>query len=240
MKKLLLVITMSSLSMMMYGQKMDFWLDAGFKVQTGLSGLYNSAANSDNSFDLTPTSATKIGGKLGINFNYVGVSFDVMVGEQNGRYQNLDASAPPQPDTEISMNTTDIYVLFRSARNKGYFELGPKMSFVGNVSNSDNSPMLDELYESSALAGVLGFGTYILGPENGRFSGILGLRFEYGFQDIVSDAGSIAGETRQPVNYAGDLSTTNPIFVGLVFEFNWGIGGVGQARCGERSKFMWF
>jgi len=81
----------------------------------------------------------------------------------------------------------------------------------------------------------LGFGTYILGND-GRFSGILGLRFEYGFQDVVTDT----GREGHPVVYTGERSSTNPLFAGLVFEFNWGIGGVGQARCGEKSKFIFF
>jgi hypothetical protein len=97
-----------------------------------------------------------------------------------------------------------------------------------------------DFYQKTPLAAVIGFGTYILGGD-GAFSGILGLRFEYGFSDIVTDAGSASDNVqRQPVNYVGDASSTNPIFAGLVFEINWGIGGVGQARCGERSKFIWF
>ena len=96
-----------------------------------------------------------------------------------------------------------------------------------------------DFYEKTPMAAVLGFGTYVIGND-GAFSGILGLRFEYGFTDIVSELGTPEGVDRQPVNYVGDVSSTNPIFAGIVFEFNWGIGGVGQARCGEKSKFIWF
>ncbi|NNE25981.1 MAG: hypothetical protein HKN09_03995, partial [Saprospiraceae bacterium] len=123
-------------------------------------------------------------------------------------------------------------------------EIGPKMSFIGDVRREDlgTGDTVDpsEFYNSNALAGVLGFGTYVLGND-GRFSGILGLRFEYGFQDLVNADGRMGGEmNRQPVNYVGEASSTVPIFAGIVFELNWGIGGVGQARCGEKSKFIWF
>jgi hypothetical protein len=163
-----------------------------------------------------------------------------MVGSLNGVFQNT--SALGGPDTEVSLNSVDVYVLFRDARKKGYFEIGPKMSFMGDVKTGPKGGtktiVSADLYEKKPLAAVIGFGTYVLGND-GAFSGILGLRFEYGFSDIVSDAGSAEGN-RQPVNYIGDAASTNPIFAGIVFELNWGIGGVGQARCGEKSKFIWF
>jgi len=219
-------------------QKMEFWLDTGAKVQYGATMLYNSAVGDDANWDYTFATSTKVGGKLGLNWDYTGVSIDVMVGKTKGLYQNLNQG----PDREINISTVDLYLLFRNARNKGYFEVGPKMSLVGDVKAGDEgtggTPIASDVYASTPLAGVLGFGTYILGND-GRFSGILGLRFEYGFQDIVTDSGRTEG-MREPVNYTGPAASTNPIFAGIVFEFNWGIGGVGQARCGEKSKFIWF
>ena len=140
------------------------------------------------------------------------------------------------------MNVTDIYLLFRNAKSKGYIELGPKISFLRDITSTDQELVsnVDDFYEDTNLAAVLGFGTYVLGPEDGRFSGIFGLRFEYGFQDLSNELGSPEGTNRVPVPYVGESASTNPIFAGIVFELNWGIGGVGQARCGERSKFIWF
>jgi len=245
MKKLILIISIAAIAISSQAQKMDFWLDTGFKVQTGASLFYNSAIADDDNWDFTFATSTKIGGKLGINWNYTGISFDVMVGKTKGLFQNnstLDA-----PDQQISMSTVDLYVLFRDARQRGYFEIGPRVSIVGDVKNdpvgaASETIVNSDYYNSTPLAAVLGFGTYVLGSE-GRFSGILGLRFEYGFSNIVSDAGSSVERLptdRQPVNYSGDPSSTTPIFAGLVFELNWGIGGVGQARCGEKSKFIFF
>ncbi len=237
MKNTLLLLVAIFCTMQLSAQKMDFWLDAGLKVQTGFTALYNANATEGGEWDNTLATGTKYGVKLGLNFNYVGVSFDIMTGKTRGTFQDIGTTTGP--DREISVNATDLYVLFRSARNKGYFELGPRYSFIGDIRDNDGTPNLNDLYESNNLGGVLGFGTYILGPEDGRFSGIFGLRFEYGFQDLTNDAGKVL-ETRQPVNYSGDSAPTNPIFAGVVFELNWGIGGVGQARCGERSKFIWF
>ncbi len=236
MKRLTILLSMMILTVGMSAQKMDFWLDAGLKVQTGFTALYNANATSGNRFDNTLASGTKYGGKLGLNFGYIGVSFDVMTGSLNSKFQGRNSFE----DREINVSVTDLYVLFRSARHKGYFEIGPKLSFIGNVDDGSSGPELDDRYEDKNLGAVLGFGTYLLGPEGGRFSGIFGLRLEYGFQDLVNADGRVEGDTRQPVPYTGDAASTNPIFVGVVFEFNWGIGGVGQARCGERSKFIWF
>ncbi len=244
MKKLVILLISVFFFCQSQAQKMDFWLDAGAKVQYGGSLLFNGALGDDPNWDYTFTTVTKFGGKLGINWNYTGISLDVMVGKTRGIFQNTDAAMTP--DREVSLSTTDIYLLFRDARNKGYIEIGPKMSLVGDVKNfdkggSEGADVNTEYYNSMPLGAVLGFGTYVLGND-GRFSGIIGLRFEYGFNDIVTAEGgaSSLAENRQPVNYIGDMSSTNPIFAGIVFELNWGIGGVGQARCGERSKFIFF
>lgn len=241
-KTILLALTFFVITGSLSAQKMDFWIDAGLKVQTGFNALYNANATNGDLWDNTLTNGTKFGGKIGINFNYVGVSFDIMTGKQKGKFQDRVNTGQ---NREVSASVTDLYVLFRSARNKGYFEVGPKMSFISDITidgskGPDAASAYKNLYETKNLAAVLGFGTYILGPEDGRFSGIFGLRFEYGFQDMVNADGRIDGENRQPVNYTGDSASTNPIFAGIVFELNWGLGGVGQARCGERSKFIWF
>lgn len=243
MKKLLLLIVVASMATTLSAQKMDFWLDTGLKIQHGFTSLYNANATNGDRWDNTLTTGTKYGVKLGINWNYTGVSIDVLTGKSKGLFQDL--VTPDAGDREISVQSTDIYVLFRNAKHKGYIELGPKMSFIGDVRTGrigDNTRVdAEKFYETKNLGAVLGFGTYVLGPEDGRFSGIFGLRFEYGFQDIVNaDGRSSESSDRQPVNYTGDEASTNPIFAGVVFELNWGIGGVGQARCGERSKFIWF
>ncbi len=237
MKKTILLLIVIGASFQMQAQKMDFWLDAGLKVQYGFTALFNSNVTDGGEWDNTLTSGVKYGVKLGINWNYTGISLDVLTGTTNGVFQ--DIGTDEGGDREVSVDATDLYLLFRNAKNKGYFEIGPKYSFIGDIRNSEGTPNLEDLYESNNLGAVLGFGTYILGPEDGRFSGILGLRFEYGFQDLTNDAGR-AIENRQPVPYTGEATSTNPIFVGIVFEANWGLGGVGQARCGERSKFIWF
>lgn len=240
MKKIILLVTLFLAYIQVDAQKMDFWLDTGIKVQYGGSMLFNSAVGDDDNWDYTITTSSKVGGKFGINWNYTGVSLDVMFGTFKGKFQNTSSAGGA--DQIVKVGSVDAYLLFRDARQKGYFEIGPRVSLIGDVKseNADGSNAQDvsEYYNSKSFAGVVGFGTYVLGND-GRFSGILGLRFEYGFNDLVNADGRSV-ENRQPVNYAGEAANTVPIFAGLVFELNWGIGGVGQARCGEKSKFIWF
>ncbi len=249
MKNLFLLLAVSLfMSSDIHSQKMDFWLDAGLKIQTGFTALYNANATTANAngetWDNTLATGTKYGVKLGMNFNYTGVSLDIMQGKMRGKFQKVDqANGGTEREDEVTVNATDIYLLFRNAKHKGYFEIGPKYSIINDVKATNSSSAevsnVSDQFETSNLGAVLGFGTYILGPEDGRFSGILGFRVEYGFQDIVNEVGRTEG-SRVPVNYGGETAATNSIFAGIVFEFNWGIGGVGQARCGERSKFIWF
>jgi len=151
-----MLLTCMSLS----AQKMDFWLDAGLKIQTGFTALYNSNATNGDLWDNTLTHGTKYGGKLGINWNYTGISFDFLTGSQNGKFQDRRPSAEIGDVREISISVTDIYVLFRNARHKGYFELGPKISFISDVTvdgsgGPDAGNQFEDQYETRNLGAVL-------------------------------------------------------------------------------------
>ena len=77
--------------------------------------------------------------------------------------------------------------------------------------------------------------------NDGRFSGILGLRFEYALTDLDSEDGKKAGAPiLDPSIYANGNKASNLAFAGVVFELNWGIGYFGKAQCGARSKFIMF
>ena len=144
----------------------------------------------------------------------------------------------------INYKTTDVYVLYRNAKNLGYFELGPKLSFLNSIDmtpTGGESVDLKAYNEKNNIAAVIGFGANIMGTD-GRFSGILGLRFEYGLKNM-NNADAIAVGSPvfdQGLLYADGESSTNPVFAGVVFELNWGVGYFGKAQCGGRSKFIMF
>ncbi|MBC7885071.1 MAG: hypothetical protein H7X99_06320, partial [Saprospiraceae bacterium] len=178
------------------------------------------------------------GGKLGINFGYNGIAIDVMRSTAKQEFEKTGSTSIPT----INWQALDVYALYRNARNLGYFEIGPKISFVSKVEDNIEGTVTEQTpnYNKNNIAGVIGFGANILGND-GRFSGILGLRFEYAFTDFVSEEGkTLHAPLRDPSVYTDGYKKSNVAFAGVVFELNWGVGYFGRAQCGARSKFIMF
>lgn len=242
MKKLIFLFCL--LPSLMFAQRSAkvWWFDVGAKVQTGFSGIYNQVVADDGVWAYDPSTATSFGAKLGINYDVHGFTIDAMFGSLGSSFENGNLNT----NVEVELNYTDIYLMYRNNKRLGYFEIGPKVSFINDVSNSnlENTNVTDQ-YRSQALAGALGFGVYFIGSD-GAFSGILGLRFEYGFQDIVDQSALASVTNLPPINDPSyrttgqDAGTNHPIFAGIVFELNFGIGYFGRAGCGQRSKFIKF
>ncbi len=220
------------ISITTFAQKNIVWFDCGFKVQGGASGFYSKAIGDSKVFnhELGLTSGFGYGGKLGINWQYNGLSLEYMY---NKSVMNVENTADPSAAVSYEWKANDVYALYRNAKNLGYFEFGPKVSFLSKMDRINGEVRTSEIgdFNKTNFAGVLGFGANIMGND-GRFSGILGLRFEYGFTDIVKTDNNLLNLTPR--------TATNPYFAGLVFEFNWGIGYFGKAQCGARSKFIMF
>ena len=238
-------------SLQLYGQKKIVWFDMGAKVQYGAAGLYNSAIANSDGYDYNISTGYSYGGKLGINFGYNGLAIDVMRSTAKQEFEKTGATTVPT----VNWQAWDVYALFRNAKNLGYFEIGPKISFVSKVEDNlieggivnPTGTLTDRTtnYNKNNIAGVIGFGANIMGND-GAFSGILGLRFEYSFTDFVGPEGATTGANgvnsplRDPLVYADGYKKSNVAFAGLVFELNWGIGYFAKAQCGARSKFIMF
>lgn len=244
--KKLLVLCFVAMSTFSFGQKEIAWFDVGLKAMYGGGFFLNQAVSDSPDLDnsLAFTNAYSFGGKFGINRGYNGLAVEVMLHNMNSdnTIQLLGSDYQPQ----IDLSSLDLYLLFRNAANLGFFELGPKISFVREVQTLRENGVFEssadtDIYNSKNVSGVLSFGVNVIGTD-GAFSGQIGLRFEYGFLDLVADAGQAA---RYPLPDVPDLQTrdyasTHPIFVGLVFEMNWGLGFYGVAQCGGRPKFFSF
>jgi hypothetical protein len=221
-------------------QKIFVWFDGGLKAQYGAGGFYNAAIGKSDKFDYTISTGYSFGGKIGINRGYNGLAIDIMRSTAKQEFQDLSSNGAVK---SIDWKSWDIYALFRNAANMGYFEIGPKISFIDGVSdNVENNTSVDrsDSYNSNVLSGVIGFGANVMGNED-RFSGILGLRFEYAFTDFVSESGQTASAPlRSSAVYADGYKASNIAFAGVVFELNWGLGFYGKSQCGKRAKFIMF
>lgn len=236
MKKVLLIVFCFA-SLQAISQRNDlWWFDAGVKAQYGITGLFNTAVWDSDNYDYEISKGYSYAAKLGINYGYSGIALELGISQGEQEFQNIASS---ENNLTANWKTFDLYTLYRTSKNLGYFEIGPKTSLLSemNVNNVNR----DDEYNKLGIAGVMGFGAYVIGSD-GAFSGILGLRFEYGILDMVKDGGlTTLAPVDDPSIYASNgYKGTRPFFVGLVFELNWGLGYFGQARCGERSKFIRF
>jgi hypothetical protein len=210
-----------------------WWIDAGLKVQTGFTGLYNSEFVESTAWDYDISRGTAFGGKLGLNYDSNGVTLDVMYSRASHNSEN----ASIDENIKLDWTAIDLYLMWRNNKRLGYFELGPKYSLINGVDrNSALSAMTVDAtddFSSNEISAVLGFGVYLLGSD-GAFSGIFGFRLEYGITDFTQNDNALLGDAVLA------SASSHPIFAGIVFELNWGIGYVGRASCGQRSKFMKF
>jgi len=234
-----LILCFVAVSTMVYSQKELAWFDTGIKIMYGSSYVINnSAINSSNlNYDLGLNGALSIGGKFGVNRGYNGLAVELMYATNAQQYEYLASSTIP----EIKWKSLDLYLLFRNAANLGWFEIGPKIGFMRSVERTDELGSITEMpnFNDKAISGVLGFGVNVIGTD-GSFSGQIGLRVEYGFTDLVGADPTTTSEPYpfDPSIQAETYNKSIPIYAGLVFEMNWGLGYYGIAQCGARAKFF--
>lgn len=241
MKKLLLMFALLASGITLSAQKQIVWFDAGIRFQGGGSGILNQTIidQPDTDYEISYTNSYGIGGRLGINKSYSGLSLEAMFNSFEQTFETMDGVE----EATVNWKSIDFYPLFRNAKNLGYFEIGPKISFLREFSNNEGND-IKENFSSTNIGAAVGFGAYVAGTD-GAFSATLGLRFEYGFTNYIS-GDAPEGYTPLGDSFSDDNgnviegSSANPFFAGLVFELNWGIGYFGVAQCGGRSKFMMF
>jgi hypothetical protein len=217
-----------------------WWFDAGIKAQYGATSMFNQTVGDSENWRYDVGTGYSFGGKIGINKGTSGLTIDVMAATGTAQFE--DATVPTDVvNTELTYKTLDIYTLYRNNRQLGYVEVGPKFSIMNSAEYGAGGEVVDvtDFYEGNNVNAVLGFGAYFLGSD-GAFSGIIGLRFEYGLTDIVNDSGHASGTPVQDLSLDTGASVTHPVFAGISFELNWGLGYYGKASCGGRSKFIKF
>jgi len=68
------------------------------------------------------------------------------------------------------------------------------------------------------------------------FTTLLGLRFSYGFDEFLTNAGEADQILTTPVKF--EDTSQHPASVQLVLEFNWGIGYYARTVCTGRRAFF--
>ncbi len=231
-KFFLLLFVLFSLSL----SAQELWFDAGIKGAWGPTLLMNKNAMSESYLNQQLNNGFGYGAKFAVNFGYIhGITFDFMLNTAHQEYKVTDTKYTP---VDVKWKTYDLYVLYRLYRTINYMEIGPKFSKVSSFRNNDVDSK--QFYLDSYPSAVLGFGWYVFG--NKAFTGTLGIRIEYAFNDILSQEGKDNGYPVNPFKTEpyDTYSPTNPLIAQLSFELNWGIGYFAKTACGERKHFFAF
>ncbi len=217
----------------------EFWFEAGLKGGIGTSFLYNKNIADDKNWEYNFTPMFGVGAKFSVNFGpYNGVVIEGVYNQSQQDFNYKTATSMQDLDYSVKWKSIDSYLLYRGIRNRAYFEVGPMLSLVQEVEQGNDGETFTtttDFYNSTYIAGVFGVGGYIYGTET--FSIGMGMRFHYGFGDLVNDNGQ-QNNYPNPVNdmpyQTGE--NTNPIFAQFMVEFNFGVGHFAKSACGQRFK----
>ncbi len=213
----------------------EIWFDAGIKWAWGPTLLINKNAMNDAHLNQKINTGFGYGAKAALNFGYIhGITFDFLFNNGHQSYVNTNQN---NEKLDINWKSKDLYVLYRLYRTINYFEIGPKFTWVSSFEN--NSVETTDYYVDKYPSAVLGFGWYVFG--NKAFTGTLGLRFEYAFNDIINPDGKESGYPTAPFKLTEkSYSPTNPLIAQISFEINWGLGYFAKTACGGRKHFFSF
>ncbi len=224
-----------------YQVNAQIWLDAGVKGGYGIALMNNQNIFDDNTYSHTISGSYNVGFKAGINFGRVsGLTGELLFSQMK---QNFNYTIDSEDFiNDIKWSNIDYYILYRASLTGAYIELGPMISNIRAVNQTDTGTDLNDasvasFYTDQYLSGVFGVGGYLAG--NDTFTVMVGLRAHYAFQDMINEAGMVNNYPATRVkNPYSSYTETNPIFVEFMVEFNWGIGHFAKRTCGGRTKFI--
>jgi len=248
MKKSLFTILAIFISTAIFAQA---WTEIGVKFGYGLGLMVNRNVFDDVSYSHELDGSYNFGGKAAINIgDHTSITFDAMLSQMTQKFNYSIAGGPTTNRNEIVWNNLDLYLLFRSNRQGAYLEIGPMMSRVRKITQTDtvhgsfgDADDVSSFYLDRYFSAVLGGGSYMYGE--GKFTTMLGMRLHYGLQDLISQEGqdyrgphAFPNPSRNESDIYDSYSPTNPIFVEFILELNFGLGYFAKAACSKRVT--WF
>jgi hypothetical protein len=220
------------------------WIDVGIKGAFNSTWLLNGNYNKDKNVQYGFAMAPAGGVKLGFNFSETAeITVDLMYTSVSQKYYS--SGLPFKWNRQLTLQYLEVPLLFRSNKDGTYLEIGPQYSMlwgVRDVVTTDPSSSLGysisnkDHYNRTNIGAVFGFGSFLLGTENAYLC--LGMRFAYGFLDIVSDEG---GKGREYISLnpaepeISSYKPTNTLYGGFVLELNYDLGYLTSTKCGKRK-----
>jgi hypothetical protein len=220
------------------------WVDLGAKGSYGVNLLYNQNWFDSGDFSQLMGTGYSFGGKFGFNFGPDHEATFEMLSSKFSQDFKYDQAISPY-DQSLSFNTLDYLLMYRKNNEGSYFEIGPQISVLKNITASNSDPDIGNQDVSSYLndkytSAVVGFGSYFFGTDNVGVT--FGFRFKYALDDLISNEGQASSVHYVPgpaVEYSS-YRATHPFVAELVCEINWDLGYMAKAKCGQRRKLMMF
>ena len=243
MKKILLILPFILTTFTLNSQ---VWFDISARGSVGTSFWINS--NTYKSSALSPRFDLSwgAGGRFGVNFGegpgvvveslfgQHGAGYKQSMSDGNGGFYNLDRVS--------KMSAVELNVLFRWLKNSAYIEIGPSFNFITKITDADSIFSAPTDYFNKIMYGAtFGVGALIAGNE--RVGVMLGLKINYAFSDLISDAGKNNNYQMVNPNNDWDFTTykgTHPLSIQVTLEINYSLGYLVRSSCGKRSYLIGF
>ena len=212
------------------GKHKTAWIDLGLKGGAGTTWLMNANVFNEGTLEHAFSFGSTVGLKFGFNANNV-VEFtgEGLMTFFNQKYNGKDTAMGQSWSKTVKLTQINVRLLLRLNLSGAYVELGPQLSFLngatefypGDLSAFPSADVTDR-FTATHMSGVFGFGRWI-GTGVDNFNLALGLRFTYGFQDILSNTGGKGSTVHYPDNSAvySDYAPTKPFSGMLILELNW-------------------
>ncbi len=221
-------------------QKVLLWLDAGVKGSYGPNMMVNTDILNGTNYTPKLNGSYSAGAKFGLNFGeYYALTIDGMYSQFKEQFTYKQDQSSSPVINEYRWSNIDLYPMFRYNRTINYVEFGPRIAYLQNMRQANATSSFTDVtsdFNSTNISAVLGFGWYAAGDD--AFTIIVGARLGYQIGEFVSDAGLANNQIKLGI-VEGNAST-NPAFVHLVFELNWGLGYYAKTVCGGRARFFRF
>lgn len=247
---LILILYLFSTPSLSFAQQ---WFDVGVKGSYNSTWLFNKNILYDQLVSYKPSFGYNGGVKIGYNFNEnVELTLDFIYTAFNQTITDNIENTDWKKQTNLIFY--DIPLLFRYNKEGSYTEAGFQYSSLHSAKESlvstPSDVMIDYSYSDTKKnfspnnwAFVFGVGSYLGGTQNATF--MLGFRFAYTLNDILSDAGG-KGKSYPYPEYPGfygkttSYKATNALSGGVILEINYDLGYFVSSKCTRAREFLFF
>lgn len=233
------ILTLLFVAGIFFSAQSQLWFDAGVSGSYGPTALLDRNVFDSGNYKHKLTAGNAFGGRLGINFgHHAGIS-----AEFSSATSKQDFNLNSRVYNSYKLKHNDLMLLFRYSGNGAFVEIGGQYSIMGDVTRTtEGIPAAADVSDDfdNFMGGVFGFGSYLLGDD--LFTVNIGIRFHYGFQDALTEAGKPNFYPAQMDN-AGSLDLDKKTVVAgaqLKLEANYAWGRFAKTACHDRWKLILF